>query len=221
MVRCRIIVGVRFGIVANIIILLVTPEVLPLVTSHDIEMMNLGKILIILCIGRNLKIALQDLVHTRTAIIPRACIPSLVGCILLTFRNIGTSCSVQTQVFETMYLIVDIGTSHERTADGMFVTACQQRKWVGHAGCTVVRSRPSWVTIELTNDWPLEIMSEVLESLLQVVSQQLLMIFRSEVIGVLSGIKIDCIIYSTCISKLGLGKHTLGIQVDVQVVVQQ
>ena len=120
--------GACLRIVADIVILDVAPEVLPLITTHDVEVI-LGiiiEVMIILSISRELQVALQNLFVTSATIIDRASVPRLVVGILDTFRNISTKSYMQAQVFEAVNLIVDVGTSYERLTLGIFVTSIKQ-----------------------------------------------------------------------------------------------
>ena len=211
--------GSRIG--AHVVVLHVTPEVLPLITTHDVEVVDLGKILVVLCVGRELQVTLQNLLHAIAAIIDRTSIVTLVVGVLTTLGDVSTACQVQAQILETMYLIVDVSTADKRTADGVLVTRVEQSQRVRHVGYAIEGVRPRFVTLIVGNHRPLEETTQIVLSLFQVITQQGFVVCRSVVIGILCRVEVDGSTDGTTIGILRLGKHTLGIQIHRQVVVQQ
>ena len=72
------------------------------------------------------------------------------------------------QILKTMNLIIDISTSHERAALGIFVTTVEQCHRVWHISHTVVSVWPGSITIVVRSHRPLEIASEVAQGSLEV-----------------------------------------------------
>ena len=83
-------------------------------------------------------------------------------CRLFTFRNISTESYVQTQVLESMYFIVDVCVTYERTADSLIIAEFQHRNRV-LCSLRIVSPVPCRV-IESTSCKPLVITTEVTES---------------------------------------------------------
>ena len=216
-------VGVGLGIVTYVVVLLITPEVLPLITSHDVEVI-LGlvvEVVVILSVGRELEIALQDLFFTIITIVHRFGVPGLVASVLFTFRNVGTKRHVEAQVLEPMNLIVNVGTTNERTAVGMFVAAIEQREGVTHGGSGVESERPSLVAGIVGCGWPLEVAAEIAKRLSKGTSQQFLVVYRRKVVRILRRIEIDGCTHSFSVGILRLGIHTLTVKVQGQVIVKE
>ena len=56
-------------IITYIVIVLAAPEVLPLITSHDVEMMNPIEILVVLSVSTQREVALQNFLTTIATIV--------------------------------------------------------------------------------------------------------------------------------------------------------
>ena len=128
---------------------------------------------------------------------------------------------MEAQIFEAVNLIVDIGTSHKRAALGIFVTTIEQCYWVWHVCNTIVGIRPGCVAIVVGAYRPLEITTEVLQRLLKVITQQLFVIGRCEVVWILCGIIVNSSTDSSTVSILCLGVHTLSVEVQCEVILKE
>ena len=172
-------------IITYIVIVLAAPEVLPLITSHDVEMMNLIEILVVLSVSTQREVALQNFLTTVAAIVQCVCARCSKWLALATLWDICTQGSMQSQVLETVYLIVDVCTTDEWTAVSNLTALIQQRQRVRHLCGAVISERPCIVT-KFCFLWPLEIATIVVESLFHIAAQLILVVLRCKLVWILS-----------------------------------
>ena len=183
------------------------PEVLPLVTTHDVEVVVVVEVLVVLGIGAQGIGALDYLLPTVAAII------SGLGCgginigPLLTLGQIGTQSQVESQILKTVNLIVDIGITDEVAADGTVVSQVEHGNGVG--GCQRVAGIGPCAVVEgRAVAQPLEVTTEVV-------------IQRVGGRNGLGGIHPDCCADGATIGIAVLTPHELTVQVQAQVVVKE
>ena len=101
-------------------------EVLPFVTTHDVEVVSIVEILHVLSVGIEHEVVLFALVPT---------IPTIVSVGRRVWRNDGcfftsgevtTQVHVETEIFETMYLIVEFSVTDECLGVGILVMLFEQ-----------------------------------------------------------------------------------------------
>ena len=126
---------------------------------------------------------------------------------------------MQAEVLETMNLIVDVGTADEGAAVSYLAHLVEHSQRV-LGGIALVGISPVSVIVG-SSGGPLEITAKVAEGLTQIGTHHRLMIGRSEAVWALGGVHAGGSTYGTTVGIARLGIHTLGIQVQVQMVVQQ
>ena len=159
---CQRLVVVGLGIKTPVVVVLGAPVMSPFITDHDVEVV-LGfilEIMIVLGVRRQREVTLHDGLPSVRAVVDSQGVAGIHICPLFTFRNVGTQSGVEAQVLETMYLIVELGTADERTADGAVVFQLKD----GHrvlGGEVVVSIRPGAVVERGTGTLPLEVTAEI------------------------------------------------------------
>ena len=196
------------AIVANIVTCFVAPEVLPLVTSHDVEVVFLVEVFEVLCVHAERKIAFQLVGRTIATIIERFGRSWRYAFVLRSLRNVGTKGKVQAQVFKSMHFIIDVGTTHERATVSPFVMQRQCTNRVGGSQ-VVVGVIVIFVIKETTWRTPLEIACEVVA------------LGASSIVDVLRRVETHSITDGSVVGIIRFGEHTLGVEVHRQVVVEQ
>ena len=193
---------------ASIVACFVAPEVLPLVTSHDVEVVFLVEVFKILRVHAEREIAFQLVGCTIATIIESFGRSGGYAFVLRSLRNICAKCKVQAKVFKAMNLIVDVGTTHKRAAVSPFVMQSQCPNRV--SGSQVVVGVIVILVIEETA-WrtPLEITSEVVA------------LGASVIVNVLRGVEAQSVANGSIVGIIRFGKHTLGVEVHRQVVVEK
>ena len=86
--------------------------VAPLVTSHDVEVLSLEEVFIILCIGREGEVIFLFKSIAAIAIIEVRRTPVGIIGILLTICPVTAGIGMETKIFETMNLIVNLYITH-------------------------------------------------------------------------------------------------------------
>ena len=101
--------------------MLAAPEALPFITTHDIKMMILVKVLVVLGVCTQRRVALYLLPITVFTVVHTTWCGGRTGeqvRVLTTFRNVNTQSSMEAEILEAVDLIVEVGTADERTAVG-------------------------------------------------------------------------------------------------------
>ena len=180
-------------------------------SEHDVKVVHglVVEVMIVLCIPTHRIALLVDflptvvaIVHSFSAWIGRTLIKHLLtGC------DVGTSRSVETQVFETMYLIVKVNITHEVLRFGTFVVQMEHGYRVG-SSLIVVGQRPCRVVERRAWHCPLVVTAEVFVLILCAVNRLCGVHHHGSADGISFGI-------------LGVGIHALEVQVHVQMIVEQ
>ena len=169
-------------------------------------MLGLQEILIVLCISRVSQIVLILLRIAVVTIVEFGTLaPRLVGCLLLTVCPVAREIHVKTQVFETMYLVVNLYITHVVERVSAVILLANQCQWVrgsitlGHDGIVGIVER-------CANLGPREIVVEE---------------FVTSSVDGLCGIETYSLTNGRGVSIAVVGMHELTIDVELQVVVQQ
>ena len=190
-----------WAIISPIVLVMIMPEVLPFVTTHDIKVMFLVKVFEVLCIHAERKIAFEFFFPTIATKVEGGESRSWHAFVLLSLRNVGTKGKVQAQVFKAMNLIVDVSTTHERTTVSPFIVQSKTRNRVSR-GIFVSCCSVSFVNISYsTSGFPLEITSIMLYSIIRIV------------VYTLRGVIAESVANSRIVRKIRLSVHTFGVEV--------
>ena len=199
---------VGLGVVAYIVVVLAPPEVLPLITAHDVEMMASVEVLIVLGVGVEGKVALGDLIVALAAVVDAVRAVGRGPGVLLSVGEVRTESGVEPESLEAVDLIVDLCAADDRTAVGDVLLEVQQRDRV-RGSVALPSIRPCIVVERSAVSPPLEIVREVG--------------------GIRGGLVIDALgrIHlgggpdRVAVGILGSGVHSLGVEVDVEMVVKE
>ena len=158
---------IRAGIVTTIVIVGTLPEMLVLVTAHDIEVILslVVKVVVVLCISTQREVTLKNRLTSMITIVVVGIvrISRRVDRNLLTFSHISTECCVQAKIFESMHLIVDVSTADKLTAVSYIIALVEHGQWV-LGGKFIPSVRPCGITI-VTSLQPLEVATQVVHRL--------------------------------------------------------
>ena len=199
---------VGLGIEADIVVVLAPPEVLPLITAHDVEMMASVEVLIVLGVGVEGKVALGDLIEALAAVIDTVGAVGRSPGVLLSVGEVRTESGVEPESLETVDLIVDLCAADDRTAVGDVLLEVQQRDRV-RGGVALPGVRPCIVVERSSVSPPLEIVREVGG------------VRRSLVIDALGRVHLGGSPDSIAVCILRSGVHSLGVEVDVEMIVKE
>ena len=209
----------RRGVVTDVVVVLRAPETLPLVTTHDVEVVNLGEVLIVLCIRRQREVTLRNLLGAVAAVVGVLRRHGAAHAVLAALRDVGTKRQVQAQVLETVNLVVNVGAADEGTAVGRLLHEVEHGKRVPR-GVALVGVGPRVVTVG-TSRGPLEESAEVVQRLGDFVAHHGLVVRRGVSIRILRRVETEGCAHSTAVSEQRVGKHALAVEVQRQVVVEQ
>ena len=142
--KCRVVVGLTNDTVTVIYIVII--EMLPFVCGHDVEVMLLIEVLIILRVRGKEEVIFVLLLYTFPTVIVVGSTIRRVICTLLAIGVVSTKIGVQTQVLESVNLIVCFQVADERTRIGIVLLLHQRCKRVMRGLC--IRSvRPGIVVV--------------------------------------------------------------------------
>ena len=121
-------------VIPPIVVVFAIPEMLIFITGHNVEMIfgSIVEIMIVLCVSTQRKVALENCLPTIVAIVGFIVAlesRGIVG-VLSTFGYVGTKCGMKSEVFKSMYLIVEVGTSYKFPAIGHIIFFIQYSQWV-------------------------------------------------------------------------------------------
>ena len=124
-------IGARIQTITVVATFLV--EVLPFVTTHDVEVVSIVEILHVLSVSIEHEVVLFALVPTVPTIV---CVGRRLwsdnGC-FFTLREVTTQVHVQAKIFETVYFIIEFCITDECLGIGILVLLFEQSYWV--LGC--------------------------------------------------------------------------------------
>src|SRR5574344_594709 len=100
---------IRISTIVIVVSLLV--EVLPLIATHYIDVMNLSKVLQILCVEVEREVVCVLCVPTLASIVVVVIIVTAVAFVALSRLQVHTCVHVKVKVFKSMYLIVKLDVS--------------------------------------------------------------------------------------------------------------
>ena len=152
-----------------------------------------------------------------------AVVVALVGrrdvCILLTACDIGTQRGVEAEILKSVYLVVEVCAADKLAAMGDVVLLVEHGERVARSQL-VIGVHPVGVAI-VARLRPGEVAVEVVQRLVEVVSEEVSVILGGVAIRALRRIHIDCRAHGRSVGIAVLGVHALGVERDVEVVVEE
>ena len=188
-------------------VVLTAPEVLPLVTAHDVKMVIIVEVLVILGIAAQGVSTLDDLFPAIAAIVGGIGRSGIHIGALLTLGQVGAQGEMESQILKAMHLIIDVGITDEVTADGTVILQVKDGDRVGGSQ-TITGVRPAAVIQSVTVTQPLKVAAKVV-------------IARVITPDGLGGIHPHGGIDGARVGITVLTPHELTVQVEAQVIVKE